>query len=304
VPTETIANPNFSIVLPGACQARCGFCYWKRSDNELRLKAWASELNRVLGALPPQFKTLSLTGGETVLSPYLKRALSVIELHKERFDRVVLTTNGGSPKNFDKLRDLFDGVVDHINLSRHALNELENRAAFGDCKTINWEETETFCTKMAEVGIDVTISAVLGIWWGEMILGEWVGADKAYTRAFLAKCKSVGAGAVFLRKLHGTLDTHPLQDNFSEEATVEHGCPTCKDFVMTIDGVRVHWKYSTLEPSDDLGLVYEVILQPDGRMTTGWTTDEPYELPVPEPVRASVASSTSGCGGTTRSCGS
>ena len=298
MPTETITNPNFSIVLPGACQARCGFCYWRQSSDELRLRAWGRRLNEVLTKLPDQFRTLSLTGGETTLSPMLRRAIEVIDLHKGRFDRVVLTTNGGLPRNFEKMRDLFAGVVDHINLSRHALREDENRAAFGDCRTLNWEQTERFISMMGEVGIDVTISAVLGPWWGEYILGEWIGKDKEDVHAFLDKCAEVGAGAVFMRKLHGNLVTHPLQDHFEDLPVSQHGCPTCQDFIMHINGMRVHWKYSTLEPSSDLGLVYEVVMQPSGKLTTGWTTDEEYEFPRPEPVQSSVSPrATSGCGG-------
>lgn len=29
-----IMNKNFSIILPGPCNAKCDFCFWKRNKNE------------------------------------------------------------------------------------------------------------------------------------------------------------------------------------------------------------------------------------------------------------------------------
>jgi len=31
---STIQNPNLSIVMPGGCNAKCDFCFWKKSTAE------------------------------------------------------------------------------------------------------------------------------------------------------------------------------------------------------------------------------------------------------------------------------
>ena len=39
------SNPNFTIVLPGPCQANCDFCFWNREKDET---AFIKSIKRVL----------------------------------------------------------------------------------------------------------------------------------------------------------------------------------------------------------------------------------------------------------------
>ena len=80
---------NFSIVLPGGCNASCDFCFWGEkkmcSDYIRRLKA-------TIASLPDFMLQVSLTGGEVGLSPVLDDVL--YELGQSRFVKKVITSNG------------------------------------------------------------------------------------------------------------------------------------------------------------------------------------------------------------------
>ena len=82
---------NFSIIVPGECNAKCEFCFMKDtgevSDNYLE------ELDQLLNSFP-KGHSLSLTGGEPTISLYFADVLELVKKYKHKFTKVVLTTNG------------------------------------------------------------------------------------------------------------------------------------------------------------------------------------------------------------------
>jgi hypothetical protein len=92
---------------------------------------------------------------------------------------------------------------------------------------------------------------------------------------FINYAKKVGASNVFFRKVQDEdcdLEPTPVEVKFrnSYEVVREGFCPVCRTTVQYIEGMEVSWKASVLEPSNDFKLVYELIYQPDGNVTSDW----------------------------------
>ena len=81
----------------------------------------------MLDGLPDCFDQLSLTGGEPTLSPYFLEVLDVVRSRRNKYKKVVLTTNGQKILDFKKE---IKQTVDHINLSRHHWTEKKNAEVF------------------------------------------------------------------------------------------------------------------------------------------------------------------------------
>ena len=119
---STIQNTNLSIVMPGGCNGKCDFCFWKKSkpcDNYLE------KLNDIMYSLPSQFYQLSITGGEPTLSPYLENVLNLID--RNIFTHTVLTSNGS--KLLESI-SMLEGKIDHVNISRHHFEDSINDSIF------------------------------------------------------------------------------------------------------------------------------------------------------------------------------
>jgi len=123
-------SPNFSIVMPGGCNAECSFCYHRsaRTVERVSSREFVGRLGMFLHALPAQFRQVSITGGEPLLSPALADVLDTIRLQRDRYRHVVLTTNG---TRLPEMARHLAGVVDHVNVSRHHYSEAKNLRVFG-----------------------------------------------------------------------------------------------------------------------------------------------------------------------------
>lgn len=256
---RTISNPNFSIITPGGCNARCSFCFWSEQPV---IEGYIEKLKNALASLPGQFEQLSVTGGEPTLSKHLGLILGAID--RKKFKKVVLTTNG---TNLKSVIPMFTDIVDHVNISRHFYEDDISNSVFEveDPKGLrvpSTEELRELCGMLNQIGVDVTLSAVLTKHF----------KSKDDVLKMIEYTKNVGASFLFLRKPHGTLTQTKLEKEFSAYKVRNYSeCPVCKTSVQLINGIPVSWKMSVLEPSKVLAEeVYEGVFHPDGRMTADW----------------------------------
>jgi organic radical activating enzyme len=88
--TENGHKPNFTVMLPGACNAKCGFCFWNHKDGQIKPPTdYMEKLADVVSKLSPEtFPAVSLTGGEPTLSKYLKPVFGLLRSSRY-WDRIV-----------------------------------------------------------------------------------------------------------------------------------------------------------------------------------------------------------------------
>jgi molybdenum cofactor biosynthesis enzyme MoaA len=253
--THSSNGPNFSIIVPGNCNGHCSFCFWKKTEC---CPDYLDKLKEILDSMPPEFKQISLTGGEPCMSSYLKDILKLID--KEQYPKVVLTTNGTNLYN--TLGDIAEiKIIDHINISRHHYIDGVNKKIFNSSAIINSSELLDVIELAHQKEIDVTLNCVL--------------TDFLYSKSalimFINYAKSLGADAVCFRKQHGTLEASKQESLFEQYPVMgTGGCPVCRTKLQKINGVNVFWKASCSEPSKELGEMYEAIMHPDGKVTLDW----------------------------------
>jgi pyruvate-formate lyase-activating enzyme len=255
LPNETVTNPNFSIVVPGPCNASCDFCFWRKNNCRNISSDYIKKLEHVLISLPEQFYQISFTGGEPTLSPYFGRIIELIDT--KRYPHTVLTTNGSKLK---ENVDLIKGVVKHVNISRHATHDQLNQQIFGTTDVPNAKSLERLCESLNTVGIDVTFNAVL---------------DKGFKSKediteYIQFAKSCGASGVSFREKHGTLESSKLEKEFDYLKKTETSCPVCRTVKHLLIGTSVNWKYSMEEPSQIMPNIYELIFHPNGILSEDW----------------------------------
>lgn len=266
-------DPNFTIITPGGCNAKCDFC--TGAMNGKPSKDYIKNLARTLAQLPPEIKQVSISGGEPTISRDFMTILWMIKA-SQRFRKVVLTTNGA--KLFD-YADQLGGLVNHINISRHGTTDEENNNVFKAGKNgipTNYELKEII-EVLNKQGIDVTFNRVYVNEEGD--LDPDLNKEKAIT--FVEKAKELGASAVSFRydQHENVLDETHFETMFSDYAKVnEGGCPVCRSHTCLVSGMPVMFKASLNEPSDHLSDPYELIYHIDGRLCTDWAGNIEYDL--------------------------
>lgn len=253
-------NPNFTIVLPGTCQASCGFCFWKEDKNTTM---FLKMLKKSLKKLPDLFNQISISGGEPTLSPVFDEALSIIRKYKEKgkIKKVVLTTNG-----IKLLEKKLDGI-DHINISRHSFDDSANEKIFGTKHVPTTEllqEINKHCNKQ---GIDVNYNIVL-------VPGV---NDEMNLAQYIFWAKATYASSLTFRNQYGEYGVSKIEDIVLKEGykpNIVSSCPVCRTSSYIIRGMKVKFHSSDYEPTEstkfDKDEVYEVILQPNGNLTRDW----------------------------------
>lgn len=259
-------NPNFSIVLPGGCNARCKFCFWQNTAGGWSPHLYRKRLREVFEMLPRSFLSCSITGGEPTIS-LLFHDLCTELRDSGRFGKVVLTTNGAAIMS---VLPRAASVVTHLNISRHRIDDAKNAAVFGTTGVPSARKLrDEIIPAWNAAGIPVTLSKVLS-------LKTTVGDCQRYIKF----AQSVGASQVFFRKLHGDLDLHKCDADFFGKAQ-QSGCPVCMTRSRIVRGVPVIWKYSLSEPSD-VGQ-HELVMQQNGDVTWDWAGKKmfkPDDLPM------------------------
>lgn len=292
-------NYNFSIITPGGCSAACGFC--TDSFSEKFSKDYINELIQAFKLLPTMFDQVSVTGGEPTQSPLFAELLMLLKIKKlgrEQFTKFVLTTNGWKLGQF--LPEVAE-VFDHVNISRHAIGDTDNRVIFKTDKIATDAEIKSYCTALGMKGVDVNLNYVYQN-----------GLTLEGVKDFIVYAKRLNATKVTFRFDQNTNQMEPsyLEKGIAEffRPVSEGGCPVCREACYLIDGMYVTFKNSCAEPSEALkGELYELIFHPDGKLYKDWSKKMPYggeqpaytlvrkRLPIPN-IWSPLPTGSGGCG--------
>lgn len=253
----SVDNPNFSIIVPSSCNARCDFCFWDRQLVDINRKEYLERLWDTISSLPSDFSQCSITGGEPTMLPWLRGILLLV---RERFDKVILSTNGW--KLMDHIYIANDHLIDHLNISRHDIGYIKNSHKFKTTLTLTDDEINRISSYFQRRGIDTTFNCVLPPNFN----------DIDFIFDYISYAKSLNINYVAFRKDHSNLDFMGVECNELMSDIVEsHSCPVCRNDVRYINGMKTTWKYSVKEPSNDLGGIYELIYHQNGNVTSDWS---------------------------------
>lgn len=256
-------DPNFSVVMPGGCNAACSFCFAKdKKTYSASMADYVGGLVSALASMPSAFYQISITGGEPMLSPYIMPVLAAIFPFKKRYHNILLTTNG---TDLERYFDIVSMTVDHINISRHHWDEGKNKAIFGGTYDVFDEDIVRIIDKYSESGIDVSANCVIND-----------ATDREFIEKYILWARGIGFHAVRFRKENGSLEKTPVEKTYDAHKVVHEGkCPVCRTTKQIIHGFDVYWKSSILEPSEKISDVFEVVYAPDGKMYLDWAYKKP-----------------------------
>lgn len=257
-------NPNITIVLPGTCQARCEFCEWKEEPNS---GDFVKNLIKMLEMKPKEFKQVSISGGEPMISPVLPAVMAVLQSFKVmgKLEKVVLTTNGIHLSTVESLLG-----VDHVNISRHSHDEEINSSIFKTTHIPSAEQLLKAVNMLKQQNIDVTYNCVLGDFNNDMSVND-----------FIEFMDNTGVEKVSFRNQYSDYTVPDIEvELFRQGLTpiIEHECPACKTTIYEYLGKRIKFHRSEREPSDVIDDVYELILQQNGKLTTDWAGKREIDL--------------------------
>lgn len=253
-------NENFSIILPGPCNAKCDFCFWKRNKNESL--DFLTNLDRCLSNLGSLVTQISITGGEPTLSPYFDYLFEKV-LNGYKKIKIVLTTNG---INLSNKIQVIKNIVKHVNISRHDIGDDKNNEIFGATMP-STAEIKTLCNMLNKIGIDVTINCVIPPTYN----------DYDELIAFINWAKNVHASALCLRKdftsksLNKTLIENLGVLGYPKLST---SCPVCVVDTYIVNGFPVYFKRSYPEPSKYYDGIYEYVFHPNGHLYKDWSCNQ------------------------------
>lgn len=254
---------NISIITPGGCSAKCDFCFWEIKKTP---KNYISKLYNFLSTIESGRFSLSITGAEPTESVYLYHILKMISSMKNKFTKVVMTTNGSRLMDFINIEEnlnVLQKAVDHINISRHHYNENVNERIFNSKNIPTNDEVMQIITFLNMVGIDVTFNCVLT----DMM------NDKENVINYIVHAKNMHASAVTFRDAHDgdSITINPVEKIFSSYKTIqESSCGACRIATKIIAGIKCNFHYSVKEPTKVMDGIYEFIIQQNGDVTLDW----------------------------------
>jgi len=205
-PWRVYDNANFSVHLGEACNGACGFCiaqlryvdeglaYAKPS---LAVGPWAARLERVLAQTAAVRPSVSITGGEPTLHPFLPTALRVLAAAGVR--KRTMTTNGTGladrvPGSSDTVLDrLIAYRLEHLNISRAHYDHATNLAIMKlPADRLAEAELAALIAAATAAGIRVRLSCAL--------LRDGI-ADADAVERYLDWAEAMGCESVIFRQL-------------------------------------------------------------------------------------------------------
>ncbi len=265
-------SPNFTIILPGPCNADCSFCTWKENPEA---SGFLTGLEYALKNLPIMFQQISISGGEPTISPYLRETLAIIRKYRNKFKKVVLTTNGTrlftDPLQNGLQLNSLQNIVDHINISRHASDDIDNIKVFDTNGIPSTAELELLAHRLHNSSLDSFIDLNYNC-----VLTEGIDHDPVKWIKFMDR---TGIQSVTFRNQYDDDSTSQIEQEFIDagmQKTSESNCPVCRTTVYRINGFTFKFHSSAFEPIkifNGLNIpdeTYEVILQSNGNITRDW----------------------------------
>jgi hypothetical protein len=154
-----------------------------------------------------------------------------------------------------------NGVVDHINISRHHYFDSDNRSIFKTNGVPSGKELGEI-VRDGDYEADFCFNCVIA-----------PSVTARFCEDFIDWSRDFGnIAAVNFRIYHNSMEDCSAQEAFEKKygATDVSTCPVCKVVRMNVRGMQVNWKYSVLEPTQHWDGIYELVMQPDGRLTADW----------------------------------
>lgn len=263
-------TPNFSVILPGKCNCRCGFCFWEYDKSP---EDWLPNLITTIHNLPPEYVRCSVSGGEPTLSPVFEEVFDLIA-NARNWEAIVLTTNGTHlAKKIDYIRG-----VNHLNLSRHHHYEEINQSIFKTKSVPKADELRALCTAANNMAIDVNLNCVL--------VDQF--KNRSDVENYIKFAKEIGANSICFRQDQGLNSTEmPKEMEWFKDIQAIGGwaCAACKIFHQYIFGMKVAWKAAIAEPSIATGQIYEIVYHQNGVVSSDWGGKQLLDLKAMKAIR-------------------
>ncbi len=159
---------SIKLMIPGACNAKCTFCYMKdykdgvlKNQKEEFLNNYLSSLNKIISEIGDKNPiSLDITGNEPTYDiKFLQRVLTQLkeEEIKDKVQRVTMTTNGFHLK---EIIPYLEGVVDYVNISVHDYR-LDERKAIMGFKTFTDKEYTEMIESLRKIWITTSAVSVI-----------------------------------------------------------------------------------------------------------------------------------------------
>lgn len=220
-------------------------------------QAYMHTLERNILSLPPPFTQVSISGGEpTLLSKEEFR--SMLTFLRRKFKKIVLNTNGH--RLLSLLRDDYIREnIDHINLSRHSINDDENRAVFGTDTIPDTDE-------------------ILKINNLKPVRLNCIFRDKIDYQPWISYAHGTHSTGIAFRRLAklGVKTTSSLERELDADSGVEllfkSKCRVCYGSHYKTNGLSLVVRYSVDEPKDYMkkDTIYEIITDGNGDLNYMW----------------------------------
>ena len=281
-------NPNTTVLIPSYCNANCGFCFWNR-DKKIPsdFNAYADKLIESLDSI--YTPTISISGGEPTMFDH-KKLVAVLYILKSRTKKMVLNTNGFRLYELLQRDDVDRDLIQHINISRHAIDEAENIGIFNTDSIPEKEKLIKIISLANTKAIDVNCNFV------------YQEDDEVDIIALTNFCKEIGFSSLSLRKdIFQKLDISKCEKdliNSGYKALSKGGCPVCGQNTYIINRLTTIFKYGVMETADyfEDDVAYENIIHQNGELSHYWDKIELKES-VDDILYVQPLSS---CGGTYR----
>ena len=242
-----LKSPNFSICVPGVCNAACKFCYNKGYVCNYPNYKYLKSLENVLNELPDFITQVSITGYEPTISPIFTDVLNLV--HDYNFNKVVLNTNGAA---FIKYTKEISRSVDYVNLSRHHYQDNINKLIFGGMYKLTTYDIDYIC------GItNTTLVSIID----EM-------TPDVYIDLYLDYALEMNASAVTFRQLAGNIHFLPIVK--TRDCVETYNDLYCREINDDYFGLPYKFKASVLNPGKECDKIYELIFKQDGVLDTKW----------------------------------
>jgi organic radical activating enzyme len=262
--TEGGHKPNFTIITPGFCNAKCGFCFWNSKDGKIvppsdYIQSLIKAFNEIPYSICP---ALSISGGEPTISGHLGAILHTIKNSNRKWDRVVLTTNGSALESWLKDDLKLMEVVTHINISRHHFDDNENQKIF---KSKVVPTTPNIKNIIRNYGnkYQFNINCIINDSTTEAFIQHMI----AYAFVHLE------VGSISFRKEAGDVSPTNVEKIFTKRWGIEssNDCPVCRTTIQVSKDKQILWKGSHPEPSQYLNKLYELVFHPNGKLYADWS---------------------------------
>jgi len=310
VDKKVYGNVNLSIFVDDYCNADCKFCVAQlRFENRAmvfkkdRIKDDTEFFNRieaVLEYLKPINPSISITGGEPTKSHRLPKLLAII--NKYGYRKRIITTNGsGLLDKMDGktvLQHIIENKFAHINISKSHYIEEENKKIMrydnGYCSN---EDLETIATISLANGLRPRMSCIL-VKEGISNLSQMIDYMEFY--------KKLGIDNIIFRELmdfdkEEMINREKIEYNFDNKVELNKiwkDVDKDKRFIPLRNLIGYYYyvevyKFKNIDmvsESADLvklydekkkhkGIVYEIILHPNGNLNGSWVDNEDILLP-------------------------